>query len=95
MAQQNQIGTHKTKVFTENGVTYIKYHNTRVVAFSENAIMLNTGGWFTPQTKTRMNQTSNAFGLGFQVYQKNYEWYADYNGKTYEFIGNNLGLKRN
>tara|TARA_Y100000114_G_scaffold140570_1_gene145564 strand:- start:263 stop:550 length:288 start_codon:yes stop_codon:yes gene_type:complete len=95
MAQQNKIGTHKTKVFTENEITYVKYHNTRVVAFSENVIMLYTGGWFTPTTKTRMNQTSNAFGLGFQVYQKNYEWFADYNGKTYEFTGNNLILSRN
>ena len=95
MAQQNQIGTPKTKVFTENGVTYVKYHNTRVVAFSENAIILDTGGWFTPTTKTRMNQTSNAFGLGFQVYQKNYEWFADYNGKTYEFTKDHLSLKRN
>ena len=89
------IGTHKTEVFTENGVTYVKYHNTRVVAFSEDAIMLDTGGWFTPTTKTRMNQTSNAFGLGFQVYQKNYEWFADYKGKTYEFTKDHLYLKRN
>ena len=89
------IGTHKTEVLTENGVTYVKYHNTRVVAFSENAITLDTGGWFTPTTKTRMNQTSGAFGLGFRVYQKNYEWFADYNGKTYEFTKDHLYLKRN
>ena len=63
--------------------------------FRENAIILDTGGWFTPTTKTRMNQTSNAFGLGFQVYQKNYEWFADYNGKTYEFTKDHLSLKRN
>jgi ATP-dependent RNA circularization protein (DNA/RNA ligase family) len=95
MAQQNQIGTHKTKVFTASEVTCVTYHNTRVVAFSENAIMLDTGGYFTPTTKKRMNQASNQFDLGYRVYQKNYEWFAEYNGKTYEFIGNNLGLKRN
>ena len=88
------IGTHKTEVFTENGVTYVKYHNTRVVAFSENAIILDTGGWFTPTTKTRMNQTSNAFGLGFQVYQKNYEWYVEnINGNVQHFKNKTLKLK--
>ena len=85
MAQQYQIGTHKTKVSTESGVTSVKYHNTKVVTFSEDAIMLNTGGWFTPSTKTRMNQTSNQFGLGFRVYQKNFDWFVEYNGKTFEF----------
>ena len=89
------IGTHKTEVLTENGVTSVKYHDTKVVTFSEDAIMLDTGGWFTPTTKARMNQTSNAFCLGFQVYQKNYEWFADYNGKTYEFTKDHLSLKRN
>tara|TARA_S200002703_G_scaffold130211_1_gene117451 strand:+ start:240 stop:512 length:273 start_codon:yes stop_codon:yes gene_type:complete len=89
------IGTHKTEVLTENGVTSVKYHDTKVVTFSEDAIMLDTGGWFTPTTKARMNQTSGAFGLGFRVYQKNYDWYADYNGKTYEFTKDHLGLKRN
>ena len=95
MSQQNQIGTHKTKVFTENGVTFVKYHDTKVVAFSDKSIMLDTGDWFTPTTKTRMNQTSNAFGLGYRVYQKNYDWYVDYDGKTYRFAGRSLGLKRN
>ena len=100
MAQQDKIGTHKTKVFTENGVTFVQYHNTRIVAFSDKSIMLDVGNWFTPTTnyttiKTRMNQASNQFDLGFRVYQKNYEWYVDYKGKTYRFAGSNLGFIRN
>ena len=32
-----------------------------------------------------MNQTSNQFDLGFKVYQKNFDWFGDYKGKTYDF----------
>ena len=80
------IGTHKTEVLTENGVTSVKYHDTKVVTFSEDAIMLDTGGWFTPTTKARMNQTSNQFGLDYKVYQKDFEWFVHYNGKDYNYF---------
>ena len=95
MAQKDKIGTHKTKVFTENGVTFVKYHDTKVVSFTEDTIYLNNGGFLTNTTKTRMNQASNQFDLGFRVYQKNFDWFVEHNGKTYEFIGNSKTLNRN
>lgn len=94
MASLNNIGSHKTSVFTENSITKVCYHNTIVVSFDYNKIKLNTGGWFSNTTKTRMNQTSNQFGLGFRVYQKNYDWYVEYNNKIYSFEQNQIEFKR-
>ena len=95
MAQKDKIGTHKTKVFTENGVTFVKYHDTKVVSFTEDTIYLNNGGFLTNTTKTRMNQASNQFNLGYRVYQKNFDWFVEHNGKTHEFTENSIFLNRN
>ena len=80
MAQQTRLGKTATTVhIDEDGRTQIIYHDTPVVAFDNNIIRLDSGGWRTPTTKTRMNQSSNQFGLGFSVYQKNYKWYVSCN----------------
>lgn len=94
MASLDKIGTHKTSVFTHENTTFVKYHWTNVVAFNRDTITLNTGGFETNTTKTRMNQTSNQFDLGFRVYQKNFDWFVEYDGKTFEFLSNELTLER-
>ena len=94
MASLDKIGSHATSVYTHEDTTYVKYHWTNVVSFNRDEITLNTGGYFTNTTKTRMNQTSNQFGLGFRVYQKNFDWFAEYNGKTFEFLKDELTLER-
>lgn len=49
------------------------YHDTPIVSwFSDGSIRLNTGGFFTRTTKSRMN----AFlPEGFSVFQRNTKWY--------------------
>lgn len=79
------IGTHCTTVATSGGVTRVTYHETVVVAFDDKQITLDTDGYFTPTTKTRMNQTSFQFDLGFHVYQEEGHWYVDYNGEIIAF----------
>lgn len=74
--------------------TIIQYHSTEVVSFNNHLIILNTGGWKTMTTKTRMNQASNQFRLGYYVYQSNFEWYVDYKGETYKFEESELTLTR-
>ena len=44
MPRHNQIGSHKTSVFTEDGITRIVYHNTAVVKFNNDKIILNSNG---------------------------------------------------
>jgi hypothetical protein len=94
MPQQYKIGKYNTTVRMEDNTTIVTLYNTDIVKVSYDSIILNTGGWDTPTTKTRMNQTSNQFNLGFRVYQKNYSWFVDYNGETLQFSDNKITLRR-
>ncbi len=85
MGQQTQVRGVATNVRTDNGDTVIRYHETDVVRFNEHDITLNSGGWQTSTTKTRMNQASNQFGLGYQVYQKDYNWFVSFCGEEIEY----------
>jgi hypothetical protein len=87
------VGTHKTNIVTLEGLTNVIYHNTAVVQFNRDKIILNSDGWETATTKTRMNQASHQYHLGFDVYQVNFSWYVDYKDKTIPFYDGMI-LKR-
>ena len=85
MGQVSQVRGRATKITRHDGKITVRYHSTDVVVFDEKAITLNSGGWLTVTTKTRMNQASRQFDLGYHVFQKNSDWFVDYNGKTIPF----------
>ena len=87
MGQIERVGKTATSIRTEDGVTSVRYHATDVVRFSRAWVILNSNGWRTVTTKTRMNQTANQFGLGYGVYQRKGEWFVDTpDGRTLEFF---------
>ena len=95
MAQLSQVGRVSTTIHTnDQGQTQIIYHSTPVVTFNHKVIILNHGGWMTLTTKTRMNQTSKQFNLGFTVFQKDWNWFVDYAEKTIPFEARTLELAR-
>lgn len=77
MSRMNQIGTRKTTVTSEKGVVRVIYHNTCVFAWnpSTNTVTLDSGGFRTNTTKTRINQAFNQFGLDNKVIQRKGEWF--------------------
>ena len=85
MTQQQRVGTHRTNIVMLQGLTSVVYHSTAVVQFDSDKIILNSGGWETATTKSRMNQASHQYGLGFEVYQVDFTWYVDYKGETIPF----------
>lgn len=95
MGQTSIVRGRATKVYrSTEGDTCVQYHQTVVVRFNSSRIVLNSGGWLTVTTKTRMNQASNQYELGYYVFQRNYEWFVDYNDKTIPFEdGMILGLR--
>ena len=98
MSQTQKLGTHKTTITKELGIgnedyMVVRYWNTDIVKFNNERIILNTGGWSTATTKLRMNQASNQFGLGYNVYQKNFNWFVEYQGKTIPFNMQRLTLR--
>ncbi len=94
MTQSQQIGTVATAIFTEHGWTRVVYHDTPVVKFNHQVIILDSGGWETVTTKARMNQASQQFDLGYKVYQKDHAWHVDYAERTMKFF-DGIRLARN
>lgn len=75
MASTSKIGKTATTISTnDKGVTRVTYHSTDVVTFNDCWILLDTGGWKTATTKSRMNQTANQMELNFNVYQEKGTW---------------------
>ena len=88
MSQQTQVGRTATTIHRNGqGQTQVIYHSTPVVSFNDKFVVLQNHGWFTATTKTRMNQASHQFGLGFDVFQKNWDWYVGLpDGTTTEYV---------
>jgi hypothetical protein len=80
-----------TTVVHEGSKVHIYLHNTKIVSFDkqDRSAILNSGGWRTVTTKRRMNEVSNEFDLGIQVFQDNFEWYViDTKGDLLDFYDN-------
>lgn len=82
-----------TTIKENDGMAIVTYHKTDVVKFNENMIILDSGGWRTQTTRSRMNRMSNDFDLGYSVYQKNKKWFVKYKGITLNFY-DGITLKR-
>lgn len=95
MSQQNKLGTGHTTVKTDKaGITTVTFWNTDIVMFDNKTITLTSGGYYTATTKTRMNQASNQFNLGYQVKQENYKWYVYFQDRKFIF-NDGMILSRN
>lgn len=81
MAQSSVFRGTARKVFCDNDETKFMYHNTDVVRVSKDGtVTLNSGGYRTATTKLAMNQVSNQYGYGFQVYQDKGAWFVRFTG---------------
>lgn len=79
------LSPYATTVSNIDDLTTVIYHQTKIVAFNDSMIILDSGGWDTATTKRKMNQASEDFGLGFQVFAKNGDWFVTFNGQTSPF----------
>ena len=63
-------------------------HRTAIAVWDHNneAVKLNTGGYTTNTTKSRLNAILDQVMYGARVYQKNFDWFLSYNNQTYDFI---------
>ena len=82
---RDRLSTYKTTVSHSDGKTRVTYHSTDIVAWDNDQIVLQSGGWQTVTTKRKMNQAAAQFGLDFSVYQKDFCWYVVKDGKTLDF----------
>ena len=62
-------------------------HRTAIAVYDHNtqAIKLNTGGWHSNTTKSRLNAILQGLVSGVRVFQKDFDWYLSTNNQTVDF----------
>ena len=65
----------------------IVLHRTAIAVYDHNtnALKLNSGGYTTNTTKSRLNAILDEVMYGAKVFQKNWDWYLSYNNQTVDF----------
>ena len=63
-------------------------HRTAIAVYDHKneALKLNTGGYTTNTTKSRLNAILSEIFVGACVYQKNWNWFFNYNNQTHDFF---------
>jgi hypothetical protein len=74
----DRLSKYKTKVErdVDGKAGRVTYHRTPIVEWSSQFITLRSGGWQSVTTKRKMNQASHQFGLGYSVFQRDFEWFV-------------------
>jgi len=74
---EKKITSNNTTISDDgNGMTQVILHSTPIVKWDEKKIILNSGGWETYTTKSRMNEVGSAFNLKYSVYQEKGVWFV-------------------
>ena len=92
----NMAITHKTDWSSSN--TQVNYnsntncsqiflHGHQIAAVDHNlkAVKLSSCGYTTVTTKSRLNAILEEVKYGCRVFQKNFDWFVNYNGQTASF----------
>ena len=66
----------------------IVLHRTAIAVYDHNtqAVKLNTGGWQSNTTKSRLNAILSEVKYGCSVFQKNFDWFVSFNNQTRDFV---------
>ena len=74
-----------------SGLRAVDYRGTKVVEeISSHVIKLNTNGWLTNTSKTAINRYFQQRLPSFRIFQKDFTWYLQTEGKTVEYKDNML-----
>lgn len=70
------------------------YHQTKVVRWNmaTGEVVLNSDGHQSYTTKKRMNEVSKEYGLGFQVFQRDHEWFVKLPNGCTAFYGDHMSF---
>lgn len=78
MSQTHRISKNNTTVANLDGKTIVTLHQTQIVILNHAArtATLNSGGFRTATTRTRMTQVFNEMRLGIGVFQRAGKWFV-------------------
>ena len=62
-------------------------HRTAIAVYDHKnqALKLNTGGWYSVTTKSRLNAILQGLISGASVFQRDFNWFLNYNNVTHDF----------
>ena len=76
-----------TTVQTVDDVAHVYLHGNLISKIGEGFIELFDGGYQSKTTKSRLNAILSENGLpGEYVFQRNYQWFVNYNGSSIPFF---------
>ena len=66
----------------------IVLHRTAIAVYDHNlkAVKLNTGGWHSVTTKSRLNAILDQLITGARVFQRDFNWFISYNDEVQSFF---------
>ena len=76
-----------TRVEHIGDAAYVYLHDNLISKVGDEFIELFDGGWKSKTTKSRLNAILSAHGLpGERVFQRNRQWFVNYNGSPIPFF---------
>jgi len=90
MPRMDKLSSYKTAYTDNEKGGCVIYQQTKIVEWDNNGnVTLNSDDWMTVTTKRKMNQASNQFGLGYSVFQKDFNWFVTKpDGQTIPYVDN-------
>ena len=87
--KSNWAGSNTTVSYsneTNCSSVYLHGHNIATLDHTTKALRLSSCGYETVTTKSRLNAILEEVKYGAKVFQKNFDWFVKYQGKTVDFI---------
>ena len=85
----NWAGSNTQVTFNENtNCSQVCLHGHLIATFdhSTQALKIDSCGWQSVTTKSRLNALLEEVKYGCKVFQKKFEWFVSYHGQTTDFI---------
>ena len=73
-----------------NGNVTVLLHGNHIATLNNDFVAIYDGGWQSNTTKSRLNALLSEFRPHTRVFQKNYEWFISYAGRTFDFVSGSL-----
>ena len=87
--KSNWCGSNTQVTFNENtNCSQVRLHGHLIATFdhSTRALKIDSCGWQSVTTKSRLNALLEEVKWGCKVFQKNFDWFVRFNGQTKDFF---------
>ncbi len=87
--KSNWAGSNTQVTFNENtncSQICLHGHQIATVDHSTNAVKIDSCGWQSVTTKSRLNALLQEVKYGCKVFQRNFDWFVSYNNQTVDFM---------